>query len=83
MDILHDKLLTSMVWIELIGFDNTSPDYGVGSFLERLGYAPEGVSFLMAQCGFVMHKADLSRSEKLTIAEASYGGHRYCPERER
>ena len=24
------------IWIELIGFDNTLPDYGVGDFLEKM-----------------------------------------------
>lgn len=30
----EDKRFFNTVWIELIGFDNTQPDYGVGQFVE-------------------------------------------------
>lgn len=39
-----DKRFRNCVWIELIGFDNTAEDYGVGRFLDAAGFvAARGV----------------------------------------
>lgn len=35
------------VWIELLGFDHTSPDFGVEKFLSATGFVPHMVSFLL------------------------------------
>ena len=34
-------------WVELIGFDNTKADYGVGDYLSRMDLKPEVVSLLL------------------------------------
>jgi len=35
------------LWVELIGFDNTQADYGVGQYLARLPQKPDAVSILI------------------------------------
>lgn len=34
-------------WVELIGFDNTAPDYGVGAYLSRMVRKPDAISLLL------------------------------------
>ena len=70
-------------WIELIGFDNTVPDFGVSNFLKRAGFVPTGISLLLSWLGFVFQHNTLSEERKLSSAECSYSGHEYCPERRR
>jgi len=45
--------LTRWVWVELIGFDNESPDYGVRHYLDTAGFVPDLVSFLLFNPDFV------------------------------
>ena len=35
------------LWLELIGFDNTLPDFGVDRYLSRMERKPDAVSLLM------------------------------------
>lgn len=47
------------VWIELIGFDNTLPDFGVGAVLDDMGARPERLSLLLFSAEFVhAHRDD-------------------------
>ena len=70
-------------WIELIGFDNKSSDFGVESFLSRLSEQPEGVSLLFSHIDFVndFDGGDLER--ELLPCDCSYSAHKYSAERER
>lgn len=83
MDIFKDKNFKKWCWIELIGFDNTADDYGVNDFIERAGFVPTGISLLLSWLGFVFEHKGFFREEKLSDAECSYVGHKFCPERER
>ena len=42
-----------LLWIELIGFDNTLSDYGVKEFLSRTNFIPKAISFLLVSPDFV------------------------------
>lgn len=64
-------------WVELIGFDNTAPDYGVSAYLSR-NQSTTGVSLLFAHIDFLF--AD---NEVLSPTACSYGGHEYNRERRR
>ena len=64
-------------WVELIGFDNTAPDYGVKAYLSR-NQSTTGVSLLFAHIDFLF--AD---DEALSPTACSYGGHEYNRERRR
>jgi hypothetical protein len=64
-------------WVELIGFDNTSPDFGVSAYLSR-NQSTTGVSLLFSHIDFLF--AD---DEVLAPTACSYGGHEYNRERRR
>ena len=64
-------------WIELIGFDNESDDYGVGAFLSR-NLTTEGVSLLFSHIDFLF-----CESEELPATACSYFAHEYNRERRR
>ncbi len=65
-------------WVELIGFDNTSPDFGVSAYLSR-NQSTTGVSLLFAHIDFLFAE----ESEVLAPTACSYGGHEYNRERRR
>ena len=65
-------------WVELIGFDNTSPDYGVSAYLSR-NQSTTGVSLLFAHIDFLFAQ----ENEALAPTACSYGGHEYNRERRR
>lgn len=65
-------------WIELIGFDNTLPDFGVERFLSR-NVTTTGVSLLFSHIDFLFDRD----SELLPPTACSYGGHEYNRERRR
>jgi len=63
------------VWIELIGFDNTLPDYGVGDFLAKTGFVPDMVSFHLTSICFVLRHAGMASAYRLPAYACSYSGH--------
>ena len=65
-------------WVELIGFDNTSPDFGVSAYLSR-NRSTTGVSLLFAHIDFLFAQGN----EMLAPTACSYGGHEYNRERRR
>lgn len=71
------------VWVELIGFDNESPDYGVQHYLETAGFTPDVVSFLLFNPDFVHAHDGMAVERALPFDCASYGGHPYGADRQR
>lgn len=65
-------------WIELIGFDNEQPDFGVAAFLSR-NVSTVGVSLLFSNIDFIFEQ----QNEFLSPAACSYCGHEYNRERRR
>lgn len=70
-------------WIELVGFDNESEDYGVSDFLSRLKEPPEGVSLLFSHIDFLNTFTRVEDDYPLRPCECSYAGHLYSRERKR
>ena len=64
-------------WIELIGFDNESPDYGAEAFISRT-VSITGVSILFSHIDFLFEN-----SEELPQEACSYFAHEYNRERRR
>lgn len=83
MNFFSDERLKKWCWIELIGFDNESEDFGVGDFLKRAGFKPDGVSLLLSWLGFVFSHDGLEHERRLSSGECSYVGHSAAPERKR
>ena len=78
-----DKRFLNCVWIELIGFDNTKEDYGVGHFIDMAGYVPDIVSFHLSSVDFVNTHQGMKKECLLPIYACSYGGHTHNDEHER
>ncbi len=68
-------------WTELIGFDRTQEDLGVGEFLSRISNDIEGVSLLIYSIDFVNYYKGLAQEENLLRSVCSYGGHPYNEDR--
>lgn len=71
------------IWIELIGFDNTLPDYGVREYLSRMPVKPEFVSLLLFDAELVHTHAGLERDFQLGDLQCSYYGRPFNEERKR
>lgn len=63
------------VWMELIGFDNTAPDFGVEELLERMGFRPEGFLLLLTSIDFVNMHHGCEIEAELDPCYCSYDGH--------
>lgn len=70
----HDGFRNS-IWIELIGFDNTLPDYGVSDLLAKTGFVPDMVSFHLTSICFVMTHDGMEKEYFLPKYACSYAGH--------
>lgn len=74
---------TNTCWIELIGFDNTSPDYGVQDFIDKCGFAVDRVSFHLTSLDFVNTHRGMDREYKIPKYACSYSGHEANDDRRR
>ena len=71
------------IWIELIGFDNTQPDFGVAEYFARAGFIPQAVTFLITSPDIVHHHEGIENEIILPPDCCSYCGHERNSERER
>ena len=70
------------MWIELIGFDVQSRDFGVRALFKKCGFTPQAITLLLSDAEFVHgHKDDSNRVFGANIC--SYEGHPSNEERER
>lgn len=73
----------NIIWIELIGFDNTKEDFGLKEYLDKVGFIPDKIMLFLTSLDFInMHE---NISEESTFAEyyCSYAGHPHNGERAR
>lgn len=75
----HERWL----WIELIGFDNEQPDFGVAEFLERAGFTPDAICLLMYTPDFVHTHEGLDEERVFPPDFCSYRAHPTNRERDR
>ena len=71
------------LWTELICFDNTLPDYGVGEYLSRMDVKPKGVSFLFVEPEIVHGYRNLDVDYPIGDAHCSYCARPFNEERKR
>ena len=71
------------LWVELIGFDNTSRDYGVEAFLSRMPDKPQAVSLLLVESELFEGYKGLSRDYPLPPKACAYGARPFNEERRR
>ena len=74
---------TNSCWIELIGFDNESPDYGVDDFLDKCGFAVDRVSFHLTSINFINTHRGMEKEFFLPRYACSYSGHEANDDRRR
>ena len=75
--------IESWLWIELIGFDNTSSDFAVDQLLQELAFKPDGVGLFLYTIDFLNRYDGLAREEVLLPECCSYGAHPFNVDRAR
>jgi len=63
------------IWIELLAFDNTQSDMGVGAYLERVGFTPYGISLLASAPDFIVLHGAMEHEYKLFPDVCARFGH--------
>lgn len=63
------------VWMELIGFDNTQPDFGIDELLNRMGFRPDAFLLLLTSIDFVNLHSGCAEETELAPYYCSYEGH--------
>jgi hypothetical protein len=63
------------VWIELIGFDNQQPDFGVEELLDRMGFCPDKFLLLLSSIDFINLHRGCEEEYELDPFYCSYAGH--------
>ncbi|MFC1526160.1 hypothetical protein ACFL6X_05040 [Candidatus Latescibacterota bacterium] len=71
------------IWIELIGFDNASGDYGVSEFIEKVGFVPEGICLLASSPDIVLQHPGMAMEAPLPADICARQGHTHNQERRR
>ena len=71
------------VWTELLAFDCNLPDCGVKSYIERLGFVPDGISCLTSAVDFILLYAGMESEYELFPDVCARFGHERNEERER
>ena len=75
--------LQNSIWIELIGFDNALPDFGVQKYLDTIGFMPDMISLLLTSVDFVNNHCGMETEYRLPAYACSYSGHMNNDERNR
>lgn len=63
------------IWTELLAFDNTQADLGVGEYLGKVGRCPDGICVMIGHPDFVFRHDGMGREYKLLRAFCSRHGH--------
>lgn len=71
------------IWIELIGFDNTSGDYGVSQLIDKVGFVPDGICLLASSPDIVLQHPGMAREVTLAPDICAREGHTHNQERQR
>ena len=78
-----DAPLRKFMWAELIAFDNSLPDYGVGDFLSRQKIKPDAISLLLIEVSLFENHESGEKDFVLPERACSYMGRPYNAERKR
>ena len=71
------------LWVELIGFDNTKADMGVGDYLGRMAHKPDCVSLLLNNESLFRSYTSLEKDFPLHASNCAYRARPHNPERKR
>ncbi len=79
----HDRPYETFLWVELIGFDNELPDFGVDAYLDNCGFTPDVVSLFVYNPELIHTHDGTIDGRLLPFDCCSYGGHPSNYERDR
>jgi hypothetical protein len=71
------------IWVELVGFDNTTGDYGVGGYFEALGFTPQAICLFVSSPDFILQHPGIGTAGALPIDCCMYAAHSYNAKRKR
>ncbi len=71
------------VWLELIGFDNGQEDFGVGEYLDTLGFRPKAICLLLSSVDFILQHGGMEKEAALPPDICSREGHDHNQDRKR
>lgn len=63
------------IWTELLAFDNTQADLGVGEYLQKVGICPDGIALMIGHPDFVYMYNGMAEEYPLLKACCSRHGH--------
>jgi len=78
-----DRPYKTFLWVELIGFDNQLPDYGVQAYIDNAGFVPDAVSLFVFNPELIHTHDGVIDDRLLPFDCGSYGGHPSSYERDR
>ncbi len=81
--IKNNAAFQKLVWIELIGFDNTKPDFGVAELLSRMEIKPTKVALLLCDTELIHAHRNLKKDFRIGAQHCSYVARPYNTERKR
>ena len=70
-----------LIWIELIGFDNNKPDFGVGDLLSRMEVKPSKIALLLCDTELIHAHENLDQDFRIGAQHCSYVARPYNSER--
>ncbi|MEW6359365.1 MAG: hypothetical protein AB1696_23720 [Planctomycetota bacterium] len=71
------------IWTELIAFDNTQSDLGVGEYLDAAGFVPTALCLLMTTPDFILSYQGISEEAALPPDYCARDGHEFNRQRQR
>ena len=71
------------IWTELLAFDCEAPDCGAAAYLERIGFVPTGISFLLSSPDFILDHRGMAEEYPLYPDVCARFGHAGNEERRR
>lgn len=80
---MNSRTCERWIWTELIGFDNTQDDCGVGEYLQNAGFVPDTICLLMTSVDFVLSFKDRGEDYTLPPDFCARDGHEFNQVRER
>ena len=72
-----------LIWIELIGFDNRKPDFGVSALLSKMKVRPSKIALLLCDTELIHAHENLDSDFRIGAQHCSYVARPYNSERKR
>lgn len=71
------------IWTELIAFDNTQDDFGVGEYIDTAGFTPDAICLLVTSPDFILAFEPVAEEVVLPADYCARDGHEFNQQRAR